>query len=350
MESPVTAGVKGKKADEPCFPVEGTFSEKFSVAADLLKTSETKKTIKSEKEPDPILFERLKSLRKEIALKKNLPPYIIFSDTSLKEIATRFPRSSEEFHSITGVGEYKLRKYGEVFLKEIENYCRDYGLLPPEKSKASCKDPDLNKDTDITKATSKKIAKSEKNLEAEIKIAGAKMPDLESGTINSLEACNLPTKKARYLNTSIQDWSEENSSASGEINLAEISPESGNVEVLKTEPFGSRSSETDSLQRTFSLFTKGLGIDEIAEIQGLSTKTVFSQLEQLALSGKIRSIGGLFPPEKQKQLNASLETLEIKLNFLLQASFGENYQKEEIKFVKALLLSRICFSPSKDDE
>src|SRR5665811_1091744 len=112
-------------------------TKKISVAADILKTSKPRKIAKSGKEHDPILFERLKALRKEIALKKNLPPYIIFSDTTLKEMATRFPQSPEEFHSITGVGDHKLQKYGDVFLKEIRDYCNDYGLIPAEKSEAS---------------------------------------------------------------------------------------------------------------------------------------------------------------------------------------------------------------------
>ena len=115
--------------------VTGEFSiEVSSATAHSLKTPRTRNIVKARKEPDLILFERLKALRKELALSKNLPPYIIFSDTTLKEIATKFPRNPEEFHSITGVGDHKLRKYGEIFLTEIEHYCRDYDLVPAENS------------------------------------------------------------------------------------------------------------------------------------------------------------------------------------------------------------------------
>ena len=264
-------------------------------------------------------------------------------------MAARFPRSPEEFHSITGVGEHKLRKYGDVFLKEIENYCRDYSLVPtvkPDKSEAACEDPEKEE------IASKEIDLNDENPEAEIEIFGTKMSNPASNNLNSLEACNLPTKGARYLDTSIQDWSERKSSTGSlrEIDLAGISPESGVVNAIKVDPFESGSFDTDCLQRTFSLFTKGLGIDEIAEIQGTSTRTVFRQLEQLAFSGTVRSIGGLFPPERQQQIKASLETLEIELDSLLRARLGEKCQEEEMKFVRALLLSRIFFSQPEDNE
>jgi ATP-dependent DNA helicase RecQ len=342
-------GTKGKKADDLNFSEEEAFPEKFSVASDILKASETRKTIISGKEPDPILFERLKALRKEISLKKNLPPYIVFSDTSLKEMATRFPHTFEEFHSITGVGEHKLKKYGEIFLKEIENYCRDYSLVPaekPEKSEVACKGPEQEG------ISSQEIVQNNEDPEAEIKMSGTKIPDPESDSINILEACNLLIKRTKYLDTSIQDWSERNSSAgsSGEIDSAGTSPESEAVRVTKADLFKSGSFETDSLQRTFSLFTKGLGIDEIADIQGISVRTIFRQLEQLTLSGNIKGVGGLLLPERQNQIKASLESLEVELDSLLRARLGENCKEEEMKFVRALLLSRICFSQSEDDE
>ncbi|WP_052725820.1 DNA helicase RecQ [Methanosarcina barkeri] len=355
---PSTAvGTKGKKADDLSFSEEKAFPEKFSVASDILKASEAKKTEMSGKEPDPILFERLKALRKEISLKRNLPPYIVFSDTSLKEMATRFPHNLEEFHSITGVGEHKLKKYGDIFLKEIENYCRDYSLVPADKpaEKSAEKPEQLEvacKDSEQKGIRSKEIAQNDENPKTEVEIFGTKMPNPESDNINSLETCNLQTKRARYLDTSIQDWSEQNSSAGGfrKIDAAEISPELEVASVTRSDISTSSSFETDSLQRTFSLFTKGLGIDEIADIQGTSTRAIFRQLEQLTLSGNVKVIGGLLPPKRQKQINSTLKSLEVELDSLLRTRLGENCPEEEMKFVRALLLSRICFSQSEDSK
>ena len=71
---------------------------------------------------DSVLFSRLRELRKNIAADKNLPPYIIFADTSLRQMATDFPTDETSFLKIVGVAEYKLQKYGGLFINEISDY------------------------------------------------------------------------------------------------------------------------------------------------------------------------------------------------------------------------------------
>jgi len=78
-----------------------------------------------DQEYDRELFEILRQRRKELANMNNLPPYVIFSDRSLIEMATRLPRNRDSFLSIHGVGEAKLAKYGKIFIGLIDNYCRE---------------------------------------------------------------------------------------------------------------------------------------------------------------------------------------------------------------------------------
>lgn len=68
------------------------------------------------------LFEALRSLRKELAIKEKLPPYMIFSDATLTQMATDKPTDLELMKDIRGVGEFKLQKYGEKFLSVIKSY------------------------------------------------------------------------------------------------------------------------------------------------------------------------------------------------------------------------------------
>ena len=71
---------------------------------------------------DENLFVRLKQLRKDIAKRKNVPPYVVFQEPSLEEMATTYPTTKEEMASINGVGMGKVHKYGLPFLKVIEEY------------------------------------------------------------------------------------------------------------------------------------------------------------------------------------------------------------------------------------
>ncbi len=68
------------------------------------------------------LFNTLRALRKRLADEENLPPYIIFSDASLKDMAAHIPQNKTEFRMIKGVGDKKLEAYADIFLKEIQLY------------------------------------------------------------------------------------------------------------------------------------------------------------------------------------------------------------------------------------
>lgn len=68
------------------------------------------------------LFDALRVLRKQIADSKGVPPYVVFSDATLKEMAANHPLNLPEMANISGVGEFKLDEYGEVFINEIQKY------------------------------------------------------------------------------------------------------------------------------------------------------------------------------------------------------------------------------------
>ena len=77
---------------------------------------------------DENLFVQLKILRKQLADKEGLPPYIIFNDRSLNAMASYRPQSEEAMLQMSGVGEQKMRKYGYAFLEKIKTYCEENNL------------------------------------------------------------------------------------------------------------------------------------------------------------------------------------------------------------------------------
>ncbi len=75
-------------------------------------------------EADPALFQRLRLLRKELADAAGVPPFVIFGDATLVEMAARQPGSDEELLAVNGVGRVKLQRYGSLFLEAIRDHAR----------------------------------------------------------------------------------------------------------------------------------------------------------------------------------------------------------------------------------
>ncbi len=73
-------------------------------------------------ECDEVLFERLRALRREIADKRDVPAYVIFSDVSLREMARAYPTTAAEFGRIPGVGQQKQRDFAETFIEAIKDH------------------------------------------------------------------------------------------------------------------------------------------------------------------------------------------------------------------------------------
>jgi ATP-dependent DNA helicase RecQ len=73
-------------------------------------------------ECDEELFERLRALRRQLADERGVPAYIIFSDVSLREMAKHYPTTPVQFRRIPGVGEQKLKSFGEAFINEINSH------------------------------------------------------------------------------------------------------------------------------------------------------------------------------------------------------------------------------------
>lgn len=105
---------------------------------------------------DSDLFQLLRQVRKEHAEVENVPPYVIFSDATLREMAAYFPQTQEELGQISGLGIFKLEKYGHSFLKVIRTYCGEHHIdslisRKPQKKTVRPKTPKENLSDTIQK-------------------------------------------------------------------------------------------------------------------------------------------------------------------------------------------------------
>lgn len=134
------AKVLVKITDEDKLPERTTKAKKTSKGMESLTSAGFK------------LFDKLRELRLEIAREEGMPPYIIFSDKTLIDMAAKVPVSKSEMLAVSGVGENKYVKYGERFLGLIEKIIEDY--------------PDLIKATENAGLPTVSVAKAKKKKKA----------------------------------------------------------------------------------------------------------------------------------------------------------------------------------------
>ncbi|MBT1686700.1 DNA helicase RecQ [Dawidia soli] len=99
----------------------------FTTAVDEEEESAERVPVNT-KSYDVKLFEMLKTLRKKIAKDKNLPPYVIFQDPSLEEMATTYPTTKDELAQVNGVGMGKVNKFGQEFLTLIQQFVDEHDI------------------------------------------------------------------------------------------------------------------------------------------------------------------------------------------------------------------------------
>jgi ATP-dependent DNA helicase RecQ len=119
------------------------------------KTGEVEKTKFDEASWEGVdqgLFERLRSLRQDIAQRQGVPAYLVFGDASLRQMARVRPSTAEDFSRIHGVGRVKLAELGEVFLDRIVSYCVEHGVSMDQWPADSSEQPRVQRITRTARA------------------------------------------------------------------------------------------------------------------------------------------------------------------------------------------------------
>ena len=106
----------------------------MSLTRKKVSRAERKRSADSSLDYDRGLFELLRNVRRELAEERSVPPYVIFGDASLVQMAYFLPQGRESLSRITGVGATKLEEYGEMFVEHIREYAEQHGLEEREQS------------------------------------------------------------------------------------------------------------------------------------------------------------------------------------------------------------------------
>lgn len=110
-----------------------------TVEITVIKEQNVEKSTRSLAIEAEMLFEQLRQLRKKLADEQSIPPYMVFSDSTLKLMAQQRPQNLEELSQISGVGSYKLERYGKEFTEAIFTYCHGQKLSNSSSKKSESK-------------------------------------------------------------------------------------------------------------------------------------------------------------------------------------------------------------------
>ncbi|MBK9542161.1 MAG: DNA helicase RecQ [Bacteroidetes bacterium] len=156
----------------------------------VFQTAKEEKEIRKERKAvsdfpstmEKILLDELKQLRLKIANQENVPPYIVFNDSTLVELATFLPLQNDHLHAITGFGQVKIMKYGKAFLDKVKDYCFRNNLETRVQEKSAkwkpAKEKEKQSKTSDTKLASLELYRQGLNID---EIASKR--SLSNGTI-----------------------------------------------------------------------------------------------------------------------------------------------------------------------
>jgi ATP-dependent DNA helicase RecQ len=203
------------KQSDGQFPVIQLTEKSLDVLKGNMSVELIKATVKEEKKhtltaPDvqydyfKDLFVELKKVRTEFAQAENLPPYVVFSDATLVEMATFLPLDLDEMRKISGVGELKLQKYGADFLEVIKDYCEKNNLA----SRIDLKQPKRER-----KQRTKRNEKGQSTYEVSLEMFREGFSVEEIARLRGMTKSTIEIHLVRYIQTgeiTVEDFVPEN--------------------------------------------------------------------------------------------------------------------------------------------
>lgn len=136
---------------------------------------------------DSELFEILRELRRKVAEENNVPPFIIFTDISLKQMSTYYPTDVDNMLKISGVGAFKLEKYGDVFIEAIRNYVDAHDIRKVDISQNSRTKTNTSTKADTKLVSYELFAKEGKSIKEIAEIRNLTVRTIEGHLLDCYE-------------------------------------------------------------------------------------------------------------------------------------------------------------------
>ncbi len=251
-------------------------------------------------ERDVELFEALRGLRKKIADERAVPPYVVFSDRSLRQMAADRPTSLAAFKQINGVGEHKAAEFGPAFLLAIRAHEPASGSQSPVSSPSQVREAGGRRGEQRTAAQ---------------RSTGGSGAQSVGAAYTKLLAAVFPADAARR----IADWEAKTTGSAR--------PDAADTEALSTAVGA-------TVARSLQLHRRGLGLQAIAEQRALAPSTIVGHLVRAHAAGEAIDLDLLVPPEKQAAIRAALAGADDYRIAPVLEQLGDGYSYDEIRLVR----------------
>ncbi|MEL7085828.1 MAG: DNA helicase RecQ [Cyanobacteria bacterium J06597_1] len=301
---------------------------------------------------DEELFQHLRKLRKRLADQQSVPPYIIFSDRTLKAMAQEQPETQEEFGQLIGVGQKKLNQYGEIFLNALDDFL---GASPGAIQMAEPESESVPVTVDEEEAS--------KALPADDLQARNMPPEEETAADTESEETSLfdvrPLADSASDEPAVDD--EDNLLTPRNFSLYPVYEPGKTTRAVVVEETAIASTQSKTTpevsetpiplsqfitlsvtqQETLELHRQGLSIENIAEARQLKPKTIMTHLAQLLAAGEEVDIDAIVTPARQRQIFRAIYDVGSYSSLTpIRELLGESFSFEEIRIVRAVLFGQ----------
>ncbi|WP_010271554.1 DNA helicase RecQ [Paenibacillus senegalensis] len=207
------------------------------------------------------LFQELKQLRKQLADQENVPPYIIFADSTLQEMARMMPGNEYEMRAVKGVGDAKVARYGPIFLQKIREFAEKEG---------------------VKKADGREISPVRSGaVSTSLGSAGNEgTGSVRSGAVStSLDSAGIGSSGSGGIGSGSFSFGRDSDSSLADSSLTTKAEQSAKAKQ------SAQASSLPSHLVTYRLIADGAGLQEAAEERGMSIITIQDHYLRAALEG-----------------------------------------------------------------
>ena len=270
-------------------------------------------------------YEQLRRCRKLLADQQSIPPYMIFSDSTLRLMSQQNPQTIEELKRVSGVGDYKLQRYGQAFLNTLALEVKRNEEDGEERKDGEAREELSKKGNTIETRSLVHYPPEKSNGKL------GKVRDFQKQEIISSDLTTLNAKRIDLLGKDSENL------ATNPLPKQELNGSLVLTKTLNKDNFDNFFDPdlSDSLTRTLVLYKKGLDLAAIALARSLKPTTIAEHFVKLIETNHVTNLDSLISPAHQRAILQAIDVVGDERLMPIYEQLKGKYAYEEIKLVRS---------------